>query len=46
MAPPAVTPGSSEVQVGVNYKSDRTFYAPIDWTKDGVDLNGLKQDVE
>jgi hypothetical protein len=45
--PPAVaSPGTGEVQVGTNYKSDTSFYAPIDWNKNGVDLNGLQKKVE
>lgn len=35
--PPAVAVGSAEVQVGTNYKSDPSFYAPVDWQKNGID---------
>jgi Taurine catabolism dioxygenase TauD, TfdA family len=44
--PPNIAPGSAEVSVGTNYKSDPSFYAPVDWKKNGVELpdvnNGIK----
>jgi hypothetical protein len=46
MSPPAIAPGTAEVQVGTNYKSDPSFYAPVDWKKNGVDIHNLKDGVK
>ena len=44
--PPAITAGSTEVTVGTNYKSDPSFYAPLDWKENGVDLKGIKDGIQ
>jgi len=47
MSPPAISAGATEIAVGTNYKSDPSFYAPLDWKEQGVDLksvhNGIKR---
>jgi len=45
MSPPAIAAGSTEVQVGANYKSDPSFYAPVDWKQNGIDLDKISGGV-
>ena len=44
--PPAIALGSTEVQVGTNYKSDPSFYAPLDWKENGIDLDKISGGVK
>ena len=44
--PPAIALGSTEVQVGTNYKSDPSFYAPLDWKENGIDLDKINGGVK
>jgi hypothetical protein len=44
--PPAIAAGATEVAVGTNYKSDPSFYAPLDWKKNGIDLDNLNNGVK
>jgi hypothetical protein len=44
--PPAIALGSTEVQVGANYKSDPSFYAPLDWKENGIDLDKINGGVK
>ena len=37
--PPAIAINAPGVQIGAGYKSDPSFYAPVDFKKDGVDIN-------
>jgi hypothetical protein len=45
MSPPAIATGP-EIAVGTNYKSDPSFYAPVDWKEEGVDLKNVKNGIE
>src|SRR5438105_6253262 len=46
MAPKAIALGSTEILVGSNYNSDPSFYAPLDWKGNGVDLDNIKDGVK
>ena len=42
-----MTPPAIEVHVGSNYKSDPSFYAPLDFKeKNGVDVLSLKEGIK
>jgi len=42
---PEIAPGTAEIKVGTNNKSDQYFYAPVNWKENGVCLNELKSGV-
>lgn len=47
MSPPFnIEPESTEIAVGTNYKTDPSFYAPVDWKKEGVKLPDLTNRVK
>ena len=39
MSPPSIAINAPTVQIGSGYKSDPSFYAPVDFKKNGVDIN-------